>query len=135
MKKLSKAQRAERDERVKALNDAKLEVDAAVAAANEKIAEANLAVDDVNSKIAYYNEAVAAAAEFRDEIVGEMDGYASERSEKWAEGDAGQNYESWKGEWEGIQLDEVEELEQIEELEELDVSHADELEALPEEPG
>src|SRR5262249_45903010 len=116
---------ARRDEAVKALNEA-------AEALRNTIAEINAAIEEkVNPAIEAYNEALMAATEFRDEIVSDMETYADERSDKWREGDAGSNYESWKGEWEGIDLGE---LNAIEEIEEPDLSHAESIEQLPEQP-
>lgn len=104
MKKLSADQKKDKDGHAEAIREAwsKLdglwgEVEAAVAAYNEGVAE--------------MNEKLSDAETWRDEIVQEMDDYMSERSEKWLDGDAGQNYESWKGEWENVSFESVSELE------------------------
>jgi hypothetical protein len=60
-----------------------------------------------------------------------MDTYIGERSEKWAESDAGQNYESWKNDWEGY---DITELSTIDEIESPETEHGNELEQLNPEP-
>ncbi len=51
---------------------------------------------------------LAALCAFRDDIVSQMDEYMSDRSEKWQESAAGQNYEAWKSEWENAQIEPIE---------------------------
>lgn len=87
--------------------------------ANEVVAEA----------VAEYNEALEKAREFRDEIVGAMQEYHSERSEKWQEGDAGSAYQEWIDAWEAMELDELPEPDEIDIPE-----HAAEIEQGPHEP-
>jgi hypothetical protein len=122
MKRLSKAQEAAKAALIEALGKAVTDVNAAVEKVNSEI-EATL-----NPAIEAYNSILADVETFRDEIVGEMETYYDERSDKWREGDAGSNYESWKGDWEGL---DISELDAVEVIEEPGMSHGDELEALP----
>lgn len=62
---------------------------------SEKWAE--LQLEDKHTDFA---AARTAAREFRDEVVQEMDDYAADRAEKWADSESGQAFESWKGDWE-----------------------------------
>src|SRR5215469_7379384 len=100
MKKLSKAQAQEWSDLIKKVNEAKDDLDGAWGRVES-------AVEDANTEVTKYNDALGAAAAFRDEIVGEMDDYMSERSDKWQEGEAGEAYSAWKDEWEGLDLDEI----------------------------
>jgi uncharacterized protein YukE len=125
MRKFNKEHIADRDEVVQDLKEAK-------AAIELEYEEFKLAAEKLNGKVRAYNEALAEADTFREEIVSEMDGYMSDKSEKWADGDAGQEYSSWYNEWENLDLTEVEYLEMPDLF---DLSHAEEIEQLPEQPG
>jgi hypothetical protein len=114
MKRLSKEQLAARDELVKRLRDAA-----------EKIEDE---IDNVNAIIEQYNHVLTDVETFRDEVVGEMETYYDERSEKWQETDAGSSYQDWKSQFEALDID------QLEQLELDDLRLADDLEDFPEEP-
>ena len=94
-------------------------------------ANTDQAITLLNQSIETYNEALADAALFRDEVVGDMDDYMGERSEKWEESDSGQAYTSWKDEWEGLDLEPID---QIDMIDFNDPSHADELDGLADAP-
>ena len=81
-----------------------------------------------------FNEGLAEAVEFRDEIVGEMNDYADDKSEKWQDGDAGQSYREWINEWENCELSEVDKPDMPEKPSELEDRVA-QLENLPDEPA
>lgn len=115
MKKLSRVQQATISDLVGRLNDAGNELDEAIG--------------KINSQIEAYNQIVAEAADLRDGIVADMEGYMGERSEKWAEGDAGGAYQDWKNEWEDLDFDEVGV------ICDLTLEHADHLESASTEPG
>lgn len=121
MNRLSKDQNKTRDELIAALNKAADGVREAVNKVNSEI-EATL-----NPAIEKYNGLLADMETFRDEIVADMETYYDERSEKWQEGDAGTNYQDWKGNWEGFDVSEVDMPGLIEEP---DMDHASEFEAL-----
>ena len=123
MKRLSKAQEQTRSELLERLRKAQSEMAAEVDKANEAVGAVNAAIDS-------YNEALSDVETFRDEITGDMESYADERSDKWRDSDAGSNYDSWKSEWDNLDTSEVA---HAEEIEEPDLSHADDLEALPSE--
>jgi chromosome segregation ATPase len=115
MKKLTKDQLAARDDLMKRLREA-----------GEHIAPA---IEAANAAIDAYNAILADVETWRDEIVGEMESYVEERSEKWHESDAASEYSDWKGEFEGLDASEIDALD-IPETE-----LADNLEALPDQPG
>ena len=56
--------------------------------------------DDVESARTAYNEAVDEANEWIAGVHSEMDGYASDRSEKWTESEVGEAFATWMGEYE-----------------------------------
>jgi len=101
MKKLNKAQNTELQEWITKLGDAKQKMEDAYGELEEKhgiLADA----------IGEYNGIVTDIGGWRDQLVGEMEDYQSERSDKWQEGDAGQQYESWIDEWRGLEFEEIE---------------------------
>jgi hypothetical protein len=100
MKKLSKTQLAELTAHVTALATHKAEID-------DAWARFEGAHDDLTTAIGEYNSALASVTEWRDGITQEMQDYFDERSEKWQDGDAGQAYQEWIGEWAGLELEEV----------------------------
>lgn len=94
-------------------------LDAIVASLEDKFNKLTAAVDEYNDALSTmwgeveraqrdYNEAVSDAIDFRDEIVGEVETYMGERSEKWQEGERAESYENFKSEWEGVDLSESE---------------------------
>lgn len=52
-----------------------------------------------------YQEALADAKLFMDGIHGDMTEYYDARSEKWQEGDAGQNYQYWADQWDEANIE------------------------------
>jgi len=125
MKKLTKNHLLVRDDLSEKLKDSLAEI----------ILQRGKIEDEVkvmNEKITSYNELLVEVENWRDDIVGEMEDYIGERSEKWSETDAANYYDDWKSEFENLDtspLDEVEEPDYGE-----DASHSDDLEALPEQP-
>jgi uncharacterized protein YukE len=124
VKKLSKDDKSRRDEIIGDFKRKWADVDEQAAVVQQEI-------DKLNEKIALYNGVIDEAHGFRDDMISAMDDYIGERSEKWADGDAGQAYSSWYDEWQGFDPVEVDAVEDFD-LEEPD--HADVLEALPEQP-
>jgi|SRR5215471_14508371 len=121
MKKLSKDDLKRRDELVQKLATAFAEVETVYDEVN------TLIIDKLSNAVGKYNDILGEVASFRDEIVGKMDEYVEERSDKWRESDAGENYESWKADWENFS---TEELEVPDGLDAPEGIHSDELEAL-----
>lgn len=103
LKKLSKNDLAAREDLVKRLNEA-------FSALNNSIDEFNSALQarwaEVEDAQNVYNAVIGDAQAWRDEIVGQIDDYIGERSEKWHEGDKAEAYETFKGEYEGLDLTE-----------------------------
>src|SRR5580658_8424690 len=105
MKKLSAAQLKTRDEIYVNLQSAKGTLEDEITAYNTAVSEKFAAVE---ASISEYNAALEAAREWRDDIVAEIDEYVSERSERWQNSDAASEMEAWKGEFEGLSLDDIE---------------------------
>jgi hypothetical protein len=126
MKALTKAQEATKTNLVERLNKAKADVLAAY------VHVITIIDEKLNVEITAYNEILAELETFRDELVGDMETYYDERSEKWQEGDAGSNYQSWKDAWEGLSVDVVDEVDHPDEPQ---MDHADELEGVENEVG
>lgn len=114
MNKISKAQQERLDE-LGARYTAKCdELRKAIEEANELIRKANTLVSPVRES---FNELVEEATSLASEIADDLEGYASERSEKWAETENGQAFSEWIDKWRN---------EPLEEVEDLDVSEIDE---------
>lgn len=97
MKRLSKAQEKEHQDRIEAVSVASTALQTAVESFNSLL-EAER--EKVAAAQELLNEAISDADSFRQEILGEIDDYISDRSEKWQEGDTGQAYSQWKSDWE-----------------------------------
>src|SRR3974390_1904395 len=118
MKRLSKAQISELDTHVEKLGKAYAQVE-------EAWREFEAAHQEVASAVEAYNDAVQEAVGWRDDIVSQMQEYYDERSEKWQEGEAGEQYQAWIDEWESASIEEELECPELSELSEVD--HADNL--------
>ena len=57
---------------------------------------------DVETAMIDYNETIQLANEFHEEVVVDIEGYVSERSDKWHESDQAVRYEEWKAQWEEV---------------------------------
>jgi hypothetical protein len=125
MKRLSKDQKQQCADLVTRLNDTAEAVRAALAAVNAEIA------GKLNSAIENYNLVVSVVEAFRDEIVSEMEHYASDRSDRWQKSERGQRHEAWKQEWEGL---DVTALDAIDAIDEPEMAHANELESIQSQP-
>jgi chromosome segregation ATPase len=97
MQRLSKSDQATLTELVRKLESQESKVEEAVNELNSVIASH---LETVESAIEAYNEVVRDANEFRDNINTEQNEFFSEKSEKWQEGEKGDAYSSWMGEWE-----------------------------------
>jgi hypothetical protein len=118
---LSKDQKQQRADLVTRLNDAAEAVRAALVAVNGKL----------NSAIENYNLVVSVVEAFRDEIVSEMENYASDRSDRWQKSEKSHRHEAWKQEWEGL---DVTALDAIDGIDEPEMAHANELESIRSQP-
>src|SRR5215510_11550487 len=126
MKKLDKSQEAQREEFIKQLT-----------AAHDGVKEAHSKLvsetDAYNSAIQTYNEVLVNVETWTGEITSSMSAYMEEKSERWAEGEAGTEYGDWKDTWDGISFEQIDALEipSEPEIEEFITEFGD----LPSEPG
>lgn len=156
MKRLSKEQKQTHEEILKRLTDAKEALSDAITERNASLKEkhdaAMQAIEEYNNLITEsvdaleslqndYNEAREAAQDFMDEVGNSIQDYIDERSEKWQEGDKGQEYVQWKEAWDE-QLDDLDiifpdeiEVREFEEIEEPPFTEVDTFTDLPVEPG
>ena len=79
--------------------------------------------DVIETALEAYNEAVVDAQSFVEEVIQEQEDYKAERSEKWSDSDAGEQYACWSDAWSTESFESVE----------LELDHAERLEALPDE--
>lgn len=105
---MPRAQQGELDRLIEAAREAEAEVALAVDDANEKLARL---VDGINEALADYNKTRAALAAFRDGFVSDLQAEFDGRSERWQEGDVGQQHRAWIDAWQNLELDEIEEFE------------------------
>jgi hypothetical protein len=105
VKKLDKAQRERKAELLEAAFAAREALNGAVARFNELLAQEWAAVEKEAEAL---NAAVVDLNAFREEVTQGMEDFAGERSEKWQESEAGQNYAAWMEQWEGLRVEEVE---------------------------
>ena len=119
MKRVSKDQKQQRADLVTRLNDAAEAVRAALVAVNAEIA------GKLNSAIENYNLILSVAEAFRDEIVSELEHYASDRSDRWQKSERGERHEARKQEWEGLDVTALDAIDAIDELREVAEQHGD----------
>lgn len=124
--KLDKKEREQRDELVDKLRTAWGEVEAHIDHYNEEV---NNILADVNEAIGKYNAVVAEAKQFVEDVHSQAEQDFGERSEKWQEGEKGQQVQEWITSWESLasDLDDLEERE-LEELDSDEPEHAQMLE-------
>ena len=130
MKKLTEKESTTRARLVSELRDAAGKVEDEIDAFNARLDDA---LKPINDAIEAYNKIREEAEGFVADLVSAMDDFAGEKSEKWTEGDAGQAFESWKGEYENITLGELEEIDSKNlEVEKPEYEGVDDLENAPE---
>ena len=103
MKKLTKSQK-----------ELKVEISSAIESSYEDLVEEieeynESEVKDrstVKTAAEQYQAALADAKIFMDGLHGDMTEYYDARSEKWQEGDAGQNYQYWADQWDEANIEE-----------------------------
>jgi hypothetical protein len=127
VKKLTKEMLDQRDELVSALTQA-------IDAIQLKGGEIDDLVVEYNGEIVALNEALSAAREFVGNVSEAMQEFMDDKSEKWAESEAGSAYSDWLDEWTNVDLTDVEELVVNTDSTKFDGS-AETLESLPTEPG
>lgn len=83
----------------------------------------------VEGAMSALNEARSDANNFHDEVTGDMESYAGERSDRWHESDAAASFSEWQSTWEQFGAEEIE-LDAPDGFEPQE-SAADEFESLP----
>jgi hypothetical protein len=126
--KLSKDELKRRDDYVKDLNYKWLAVQEAIEQYNERTAALQA---DVDKAVEEYNETLNEARGFVEDIASEASDEIDDKSEKWQESEKAEAAIEWKDAWEMIDLEEIT-INYPNDLEIESVSHADDLEALPE---
>ena len=130
MKALSKEQDQKKIDLVDAIRTAHDELETAITEYNAAMEEEQ---DKVQGKLNALNEKIREASDWATGIASEMQSYYDEKSERWQEGENGENYLSWKEEYEGLSTDDVE-IDFPEDMEVPVCDVADDLESLPDEP-
>lgn len=131
MNKLDKTQTAERDRLVAALRAAETKIVAEVEAFNKIVAEAFLPMEQA---VEAYNALLQEARGLAENVSSEAQEEFDNRSEKWQESERGQSFNSWIQEWTCASFNDAEVC-RPDEIDPPDLSAADELEALPDEPN
>lgn len=130
MKALDKEQEKKKGELVDAIRSAHAELETAIKAFNETVETAK---DEVQGKLNTLNEKITEAGEWTESIASDMDSYYEEKSERWQEGEKGQEYSAWKEEYENFSADSVD-VDFPDDIEVPDCTVGDDLENLPDEP-
>lgn len=117
MKHVKRAHEAQIEPIVDRLRDASDEIERARIAANA-------AISAMNEKIEAYNEVLGDARDLKEEIVGTMNDYESERSDKWRESTKGAAFLDWVAGWNDLDFDDVP---LVDDVPETDTPHADAL--------
>jgi 2-succinyl-5-enolpyruvyl-6-hydroxy-3-cyclohexene-1-carboxylate synthase len=104
MNSLSKTEQKEQEAHGAALEAAKGKLEDAISAFN---AEMLSLFENVQAATEEYNEVVDQANGWRDDIHNAQEAFFDEKSERWQEGDRGENYSSWAEEWDNA-LEQVE---------------------------
>lgn len=98
MKKLTPEQVKQHDEIYGRLEEVTNAVDNMVSKINKKI------MDELGPLVTQFDAVADEANVFITEVVGKMDEYIEARPENWGETEEGNNYATWKDEWESAEL-------------------------------
>jgi hypothetical protein len=130
MKALSKSDEKKKAELVDAIRMANTDLQAAIEEYDKAVTAEQAKVKEALKAV---NAKIQEAKEWAEGIASEMQEYYDEKSERWQEGDNGQQYSEWKDSYENFSPDDLE-IEFPEELEVVAADAADDLENLPDEP-
>ena len=131
MNRLSKTQLAEKVRLLERLREAGSKIEEALADFNRKVEEAKAPVEQA---VEEYNAVLAEAKAFAEGIAADAQSHYDDKSEKWQYGDRGQAYQAWVGEWENVNLDDLD-VELPAEVELPETNAVDELDGIADEPG
>jgi len=104
MKALNQEQTKRKGELIDEIRTAHNELDTAVQAYNTAMAAEKIKVEE---KLETLNEKIRDSKEWLGDVHSDMDSYFDERSEKWQEGENGQNYSTWKDTYDQVTTDDV----------------------------
>jgi hypothetical protein len=127
--KLDKQELASKAELIEELTAQRSNLDGAIEAFNDALTTAR---DALQAAIDDYNDKLEGAREFAGEIAAQADSDMSDKSERWLEGDRGQNAEAWKSEWENATFEPIE-IDMPDEISCDADDHAEMLDQLPDE--
>lgn len=130
MKALTKQQSSEKAAHVAALSAAAENLEKAVAEFNAVVEAAQ---EPVTAAVEEYNAALQEAANFVEAMASEIEAEIADKSERWQESEKGQAFDTWQQEWEAVVFDDIQ-IDFPDQLEGPDLSAANALEDLPEEP-
>lgn len=127
--KITKSQAVEKNTVTTHLADTGAELTSAINLYNEAMSEA---WEPVRAALDAYNTALEAATELANDVIGDLESKIEAKSEKWQEGEAGQQATAMLDAWEGTDFSPIE-MDKPDDLEEPDLEHEAILEDLQEE--
>ena len=104
MKNLTKEQSTRKTQIAQALAEVESDLQNAINQFNEQMIAAFAPIEELQGR---YNELVAEANGFTETVREQQEAYSEERSDSWHNGDSGQAYRDWMGEW-NLDLEEIE---------------------------
>lgn len=125
--KLSKGDQQRRDDYVAELHKRAGKVQDAVTEYNSAVEAAKAAVE---SALAEYNETLAEAKGFAEDIVSQAEGEFDDKSERWQEGERGEQAREWIDAWTEVDFEDMS-VDYPDEMSDFEPDHADTLEGLP----
>lgn len=106
--KLTKTEIKEKREIVKRLETTFARIEQEAAAFNAADKDAEGAGRKLHEAIAEYNDAQDEATAFTNLIADQITDYIDDKSEKWAEGEAGEAHIAWRDQWQDAEFEELE---------------------------
>ena len=91
------------------------------------IEEAKDLLGSIEAAASEYNDKLEEIREFIEEVKGEMQEYQDDRSERWHESEAAQDFQAWQDAWEDAEIEDIDQGTLVEDQEEA----LGELEGLP----
>jgi oligoendopeptidase F len=131
MKALSKDQIKERGEHVARLREKHDSLEQAIGVYNAALAENQTTVEEALREL---NEEIELGKNWVEAVAQEQNDYFDNKTEKWQEGESGQNYDAWKELYENVTGTDELTIEFPDPIEVPDCELPDELENLPDEP-
>jgi uncharacterized protein YukE len=129
MKNLTKEQSTRKAQIAQAMAEVESDLQNAIDQFNEQMTALYAPIEELQGR---YNELIAEAQGFIETIHEQQEAYSEERSDSWHNGDSGQAYRDWMGEW-NLDLEEIE-IDTPDPLEEPPLEGADAMRELPDHP-